>query len=368
MSNIRDVYTYSGTFDTELWYINIFNKVPCKHEHDIRHSDCPIDFNDFNLKEILDLFKEVKFIRRYSYTLIDVKPDEVEREDEINPYDLDENYGGAISFCADNKCIMITASKVTIYYDQSEDFVFIRDLAKKIYEMAKKEEPEEKKSKVGFIKCYNGDYYTDTYKLPEVDLDVHVNYNEDFYPIYEDVVDFLHEDKSGLVLFYGESGTGKTKMIQHLMSKVPKDYIIVPTSIASQLDRPELMSFVTDHSDSVFILEDCEQLLEDRQENSWNNAISTILNLSDGLMGQATRIKIICTFNAPISKIDPALLRKGRCIAKYEFKELTEDKVKLLNEKYELGIDDIKPMTIAEAFNYDKTDYSEKQKIKKIGF
>lgn len=363
--NARECYTYSGTFDTELWYVQLFGKIPNRHEFEVRHSDVDIDFNNLNFDDIKQLFRPPFLVRRYSYTMIDNDPDE-NTEEFVSS--LNEEYGGSISFCADGKCVWIGASKVAIFYDSSESLDDIKELAKKIYDIANKEQPEEKKSKVEFIKCYNGDYYTESYKLPETDLDVNVNYNEDFAPIHEDIVNFLKEDRSGLILAYGDSGTGKTRYIQYLMNCVPKDYILIPISIASQLDTPELMTFVTDHSDSVFILEDCEKLLESREENSWNNAISTILNLSDGLMGIATRIKIICTFNAPVSKIDSALLRKGRCIAKYEFKELTAERVAKLNEKYNLGITEIKPMTIAEAFNWNESDYSNKKNVKKIGF
>ena len=123
-----------------------------------------------------------------------------------------------------------------------------------------------------------------------------------------------------------------------------------------------------DNSNSTFILEDCEQVLMDRGINMFNGAISNILNMSDGLLSDIMNIKFICTFNADIQTIDPALLRKGRCYAKYEFKELSEDKVRDLNDKYNLGITDIKPMTLAEIYNTDKTEYSERKKQKKIGF
>ena len=123
-----------------------------------------------------------------------------------------------------------------------------------------------------------------------------------------------------------------------------------------------------DSANSVFILEDCEQVLMDRGVNMFNGAISNILNMSDGLLSDIMNIKFICTFNADIKTIDQALLRKGRYYAKYEFKELSEDKVQHLNEKYNLGISDIKPMTLAEIYNADKTEYSEKKKSRKIGF
>ena len=132
---------------------------------------------------------------------------------------------------------------------------------------------------------------------------------------------------------------------------------------------PEFISYITSCRDYVFILEDCEQLLVDREENPWNNAITTILNMADGLLSDIVNIKFICTFNAKIDNIDPALLRKGRCFAKYEFNELCAEKVDRLNTKYNLGISEIKPMTLAEIYNAEKRDYSEEsKKPRKIGF
>lgn len=139
--------------------------------------------------------------------------------------------------------------------------------------------------------------------------------------------------------------------------------------MASRLGDPDFISYVTSCKDYVYILEDCEQLLMDRVDNPWNNAITTILNMADGLLSDMINIKFICTFNAEVDRIDKALLRKGRCFAKYEFKELSEDKVAKLNEKYNLGIEEIRPMTLAEIYNSEKTDYSEpKKKANKIGF
>ena len=150
----------------------------------------------------------------------------------------------------------------------------------------------------------------------------------------------------------------------------PTEGTRAPNSIALRLGDPDLTSFITDHTDSVFILEDCEQLLEDRGENVFNNSINTILNMADGLLSDVVNIKFICTFNAPINKIDPALLRKGRCVAKYEFGDLCEEKVKMLNQKYNLGHNEetLKAMTLAEVYNPDKPDYMEDVKSVKIGF
>ena len=103
--------------------------------------------------------------------------------------------------------------------------------------------------------------------------------------------------------------------------------------------------------------------------NTFGGAIANILNMSDGLLSDIFNIKFICTFNADINKVDPALLRKGRCYANYEFKELSEDKVRKLNEKYKLDLSEIKAMTLADIYNANTSDkYSENKTHKKIGF
>ena len=370
MSSLRDVYTYSGTFDSELWFLYLYGVVPSRYEYEVKGGEM-IDFSKFEFNDdIKQFFRGGPYkVREYSYTVTDLRDTDKEEID-FSKMDTNDSIGGSFCFTADEKVIFITGPKVQIFYDaEKEDLNYIKDIAKKIYDICPKEEPEEKKSTVGLIKVYNGDYYTDTCKIKEVEVNIEETYNDDFVSVDKDIREFLKSDnESGIILLYGTYGSGKTYYIRHLCAVEPKEYIIVPNSVATHLGDPELISFVTDHKGAVFILEDCEQILEDRADNSWNSAISTILNMSDGLTGDIANIKFICTFNAPVTKIDPALLRKGRCVAKYEFKELTEDKVKALNDKYELGLDEIKPMTVAEVFNAEKTDYTEEKKRKKIGF
>ena len=62
--------------------------------------------------------------------------------------------------------------------------------------------------------------------------------------------------------------------------------------------------------------------------------------------------QIIATFNCDLTKIDPALLRKGRLIANYEFNKLDVESSKILSDKLGFGTDKIsEPMTLAEIYN-----------------
>ena len=364
LKDVRSAYTYNGTFDAELWYLYLYGKIPNKLEYNVPDS-MEIEQSEIVIEKIKDKFTHVDAIRKYNSVDVD-EPSEVQKgKFEFPLYDVER--GGYLSVAADQKVFLIRRNGIVTYYTD-DDTEQLSEFVQDLFKVFPKKNKEEKKGKINLIKSYQGDYYTSENDIKPTIINVEENYNDDFVKIHNDIETFLNDRSSGLILLYGKPGTGKTSYIRHLCSTVPKEYIIVPNSIATRLGDPDLISFITDHTDSVFILEDCEQLLEDREENMFNNSINTILNMSDGLLSDVCNIKFICTFNAPINKIDPALLRKGRCIAKYEFKELCEEKVKFLNDKYELGHSEIKAMTLAEVYNPDVPNYIEENKSKNIGF
>ena len=79
MKNVRDAYTYSGTFDAELWYIYLFGTVPCRHEYEVKDGE-RIDFMKLKVSELQKHFNSTIIFRRYSYEVIDKS--EIEKDDE----------------------------------------------------------------------------------------------------------------------------------------------------------------------------------------------------------------------------------------------------------------------------------------------
>jgi hypothetical protein len=70
--------------------------------------------------------------------------------------------------------------------------------------------------------------------------------------------------------------------------------------------------------------------------------------------------QIIATFNCDLTKIDPALLRKGRLIANYEFNKLDLESSKILSDKLGFGTESIiEPMTLAEIYNQGEKEEDE---------
>lgn len=204
----------------------------------------------------------------------------------------------------------------------------------------------------------SGSLYTNYYDFKSVKVDIKKNYNDDLP--YKRMVEILNtEDSAELMLFYGEPGTGKSTLIKKFISEMPeKDFVFMDGTLLANVQQDRLMSYFLENQDTVFIFEDCEKILLDR-ENNYNPTMSILLNLTDGIISDILNIKIICTFNTALSKIDEALLRKGRLTLKYEFKKLCKEKAQKLLK----GETITKDMSLADIYNFkEENDYSKKTK------
>ena len=201
--------------------------------------------------------------------------------------------------------------------------------------------------------------HTRSNKVPEIEIDIKKNYNDDL-PI-DRIKEILNADGAGLLMFYGTPGGGKTTLVRYLMQEIERKFIFIEPSMIDSISNSKLLEFLTNHTGSVIVLEDCEKLLVSREDGG-NKTLGTLLNLTDGIVGDLLGIKFICTFNCSLSKIDDALIRKGRLSLKYEFKELALDKVKKIYPDAKTA------MTLADAYNANvENDYSKNEK-KMIGF
>lgn len=330
-----------------------------------------IDLEQLNLEEIKQKFPNaiVSLITIHNESKnSSVEEEELEEDelvDEDNEIYVQGSWQSSILNIYNNDVFyVIESDTISIYYDKDNPYL----LYKEIYEMLPKKEVKPKEAEIKLV-AYSSEYYTISSKIKSSSIDIDENYNDDFKPVFEDITNFLSDRKSGLIILRGEKGTGKTSLIRYLISTVPKNYILVTNAVAEHLASPEFISFMLDHKDSVFILEDCEQILMKRTDGfGANGAIANILNMSDGLMSDIFNVKFICTFNADIEKIDEALLRKGRCFANYEFKPLNVNKTKFLLNKLGIKVDKVQEMTLADIYNYGDSNYSENKPSKKIGF
>jgi hypothetical protein len=222
----------------------------------------------------------------------------------------------------------------------------------------------------GFKVLVSGDggFYTEEVNTLDFRaVDIHELYNDDFAEIDAIISESLAKNEAGIVLLHGDPGTGKTTYIKHLISKFSdKEFIFIQNDFVNDLLKPAFMSFLLRKKNVILIIEDAEKVVISRDHESNDSVVSTILQLTDGLFSDFLNIKIICTFNTTIDRLDKALLRKGRMIAKYKFAALTADKTAALSKK--LGYENVSgSLTLADIFGLDKPGFGHSPQ-KTIGF
>lgn len=181
---------------------------------------------------------------------------------------------------------------------------------------------------------------------------------------HEKLKAFIHEDTDNLMLLHGDPGTGKSNYIKHIITNSPKKIIYIPPSMLSVISSPDFVTFVMENKNSILLIEDAEEVLSvDR-----NSATNNLLGLTDGFLKDALNLKIICTFNCDVHKIDPALRRKGRMYFEYKFDSLTTDEAQKLADFMEIKRVIDKPMTLAEVFNAEDNCAEPQEEDRRIGF
>jgi len=162
---------------------------------------------------------------------------------------------------------------------------------------------------------------------------------------------------SGLSIFEGRPGTGKTFYLRHLMGELKDShrFYFIPTSSMNILSKPEFIGFWSDqhqqHSDRKFvvILEDSDVALMTRGTDN-REQVSAILNLTDGMLADFLNLQIICTINCSASEIDSALLRPGRLLSHRVFNRLNHRDALRLAQSLGKTLPQARDFSLAEVF------------------
>ena len=117
------------------------------------------------------------------------------------------------------------------------------------------------------------------------------------------------------------------------------------------------------------MIEDAEQLITGDGHDR-NPQIATLLNLSDGLLGEYLQLQIMLTVNCSIDDIDLALKRRGRLMDHRRFEPLcTGEAIQLAaNQGFSIPAEDQDEWTLSDIFFHQETPSQPRPRRKVVGF
>lgn len=155
--------------------------------------------------------------------------------------------------------------------------------------------------------------------------------------------DFAPGEGGKLLLWHGEPGTGKTYALRTLAwewrSWCEFHYVIDPEVLLGPNSAYLVRVLLNDQARlgmarerlgktpqggsrwRLLILEDCGELLAADAKAATGQALSRLLNLTDGLIGEGFKTLILISTNDPLKRMHPAVTREGREAARVGFEK-----------------------------------------------
>jgi uncharacterized protein YlbG (UPF0298 family) len=195
----------------------------------------------------------------------------------------------------DKKSDKSNSIDLSFFYKKNEDIIYIQNIINEIYGFSSLEEREKSESGVSTI-TYRDGYFNLVTLNNDISIDnIELFYSRETMKSINKLIKKIKKNKRGISILHGDTGTGKTSIINYISSKLKKKVIYITNNIIEQtINNIEFENFIKDNQDSVLVIDDSEFLFSNPYSKS--NISNNIVQLIDDFL--SNNLNIITIFNS----------------------------------------------------------------------
>jgi|688.fasta_scaffold69867_4 hypothetical protein len=191
-----------------------------------------------------------------------------------------------------------------------------------------------------------------------VDLEgIDLYYPKSTFTELEKAVRSIKKADKGLTILYGDRGTGKTTIINHIASKLDRIVIFIPNNmIEHTINNPEFRRFLKRYEKPIIVIDDCELVLNEIYNKS-NITTTNLMQMVEGFLASTLDVNVITIFNTDSEdKIDHNLLECNNLIDVIEFGCLSKEEATDLSKQLGHSKKYKSPTRLVDVINKRKSD------------
>jgi hypothetical protein len=176
----------------------------------------------------------------------------------------------------------------------------------------------------------------------------------------------------GLTILEGPPGTGKTSLVSEMIRRLRETHMfyVLPVCNDGSLTSPDWVSFwqaqnrIHSERTKVVVMEDAERILLGRN-SSERDAVASVLNIADGLLGRMLKLHLLCSVNARLDALDPAIQRPGRLMNYRRFEPMPRNRAVALASLQGVAFSpeaDVEEFTLAQVLQPSPVETKQEQR------